>query len=120
MASSANPLRNYTLFEKIILGNVVFGSSYKLGILWNATVEATVDDPNANPNALYKQKRIVRPMLMGEKIAAFLWGSAMSPVLAPLWLCNQLNYLDIYMQGKKPKDLGYVTDRRSLLDYVFM
>jgi hypothetical protein len=99
-----------SVFEKIILGNVVFGSSYKIGILWDATIETPGGEPNRNK---------MRPMLMGEKIGVFLWGTAMSPVLAPLWMCNQLNYLDIYRQGKTPKDFGYNTVRKSLLDYVF-
>lgn len=110
---------NLGLFEKILLGNYIVGSAYKFGILWNAKVEATVDDPDASPKSTFKQKKILRPMLMGEKITTFLWGSAMSPVLAPLWMCNQLNYLDLYMQSKTPKECGYGTERRTMLDYVF-
>lgn len=96
----------WSVFEKITLGNVIFGSSYKLGILWNAQISTESNSCE------------MRPMLIGEKIGAFLWGTALSPVLAPLWMCNQLNYLDIYRQGKTPKDFGYGADRKSVLDYV--
>ena len=99
-----------TLLERVVLFNLLFGAPYKLGILWNAKIEASLEDDT----------RILRPMLIGEKTAAFLWGTAMSPVLAPIWMCNQLNYLDIYRQGKTPKEFGYQSERRTLLDYVFM
>jgi len=99
-----------TLFERITLGNLLFGATYKFGILWNAQIETSLED----------NTRILRPMLIGEKTAAFLWGTALSPVLAPLWMCNQLNYADMYWQGKTPKECGYQSERRALLDYVFL
>lgn len=96
--------------ERITMVNIAFGSLYKLGILWNAQIETPGDLPN-RPGS--------RPMLIGEKIGVFLGGTVMSPVLAPLWMCNQLNYLDIYRQGKSPKDFGYEVRRKTVLDYVF-
>lgn len=107
----------WATFEKIILGNVLFGGSYKVAILWNGEIESWVEE--SLPQQQQTKKKIMRPMLMGEKIMAFMWGTAMSPVLAPLWMCHQLNYLDMYMQGKKPKELGYESPRRCIMDYVF-
>jgi hypothetical protein len=43
----------------------------------------------------------------------------MSPVLAPLWMCHQLNHLDLARQGKTPAEVGYAVERRALLAYVF-
>lgn len=94
-------LRNYFA---VAMG---YGAAHKLVLLWNADVETYT-----------KIGKTRRPMLMGEKLSAFALGMVYSPLLSPVWLMTDLDYLDMYMSGKKPSDYGYGQERSSTFDYV--
>lgn len=101
----SNIIRNY------LFATTAFGASYKMLMLWNATVETCIDGKTA-----------LRPLLMGEKLVAFSLGTVCSPLLAPLWAMQSLDHLDMYMMGKTPKELGigHRTRRDTLFDHVYL
>jgi hypothetical protein len=80
-----------------------YSAARKLGMLWNADVESG---------------KITRPMLLGEKLTVFGMSMAYSPFIFPMWLMSDLDYLDIYMSGKKPSDYGYGQEKTNKWDYI--
>ena len=84
-----------------------YGAAHKLGMLWNANVESYTSNG-----------KIIRPMLMGEKLSVFTISMVYSPIMSPVWLMTDLDYLDIYMSGKKPSDYGYGQEKTCAWDYI--
>ena len=67
---------------------------HKLPSLWDGAVEGR----NGRP----------RRMLAGENIGALVLSLALGPVLAPAWLLDVVNRLDVFMLGHNAQeDYGY-------------
>lgn len=95
-------MRNYCI------GAASFTGIYKGCLLWNAEIQTWDDD----------YKKVMRPLFLGEKMVVLGASVAVSPALAPLWVANCLDRVDIYMRGKQPKDYSYETTKRFLMHYI--
>ena len=49
----------------------------------------------------------MRRMLAGEKVGALALSLAIGPVLAPVWLLDDVNRLDVFMLGHAQEEYGY-------------
>ena len=95
------------ILKYYLAGTMGYGAGRKFAMLWNADVEAYTCNG-----------RITRPMLMGDKLSVFTMSMVYSPIIWPVWMMTDLNYLDIYMSGKKPSDYGYDQKKTCTWDYV--
>ena len=108
-----------SFLKKYYVAASIYGAVHKISILNQATIDAYVPNPSAASNALFKEKKIQRPMLLGEKITAFTVGVIISPCFAPFWISDHLNRLDLLVRDKKAEEYGYSIRRTILLDYIF-
>lgn len=99
--------------EKYGVGAMIFGATYKALILHNGTIDIYAQLPDSDT-----KKKIKRPLLLGEKLLCFTMGVALSPVLAPIWACRQLDRFDIAWRDKTPQEMGYDANRTTILDYL--
>jgi hypothetical protein len=100
--------------EKYGVGTMIFGAAYKALILHNGTIDTYAHVPGSDT-----KKKIKRPLLLGEKLICFSMGVAISPMLAPFWVCRQLDRFDIAWRDKTPQEMGYDGNRTTVLDYLF-
>lgn len=73
----------------------VYTGARKTLQLWDAKVERRID-------CEYKKTN----MLLGEKLYVFGISMAMSPVLVPVYVYNDLNLIDVYLKRQNPEDYG--------------
>lgn len=86
---------------------IAFGIPYKFFVLWDAKIETYA-----------KAKTIQRPMLAGEKLSAFGISMVYSPVLAPFWISNCLDKIDIYFSRLNAEEIGVTTQPSTFLGYI--
>ena len=92
------------VFVKYVLATQAYGTLRRMISLWDGEVYS------------YDKKKHV-PMLLGDKLSACAVSMAYAPILAPLWIVNDLNHVDIYMRRHKPDDYDIPTPR-SWFDHV--
>jgi hypothetical protein len=63
----------------------------------------------------------MKPMPLGDKIFVMGVCTFYAPVMAPIWLTNDINYIDVCLRGYDPKEF-FRTDKKQYYthDYIFM
>jgi hypothetical protein len=99
-----------TFFRRYFLGAAAYGSARKILQLWDAKTYS-YSGYNEPP----------KPMPLGDKLGVFTASIIAAPYITPIWVVEDLNYLDVYMRGHNPdeffqKKMINITG----IDYIFM
>lgn len=95
---------------RYFLATVAYGSVRKLCHLWKAETSeySSYDEPN-------------KPMPLGDKVGVFAGSLFVAPYIAPVWIMKDLNYMDVRLSGRDPKEFFKNKSRYiSAFDYIFM
>jgi hypothetical protein len=99
-----NILRNY------FLGAAAYGATRKLFQLWDAKTSyySECNEP-------------MKPMPLGDKLGVFAASIALAPYLSPMWVLEDINYMDVYLSGRDPKEF-FKNNNKCItgIDYIFM
>lgn len=96
--------------------SAAYGAVRKTSILRNAKIVKSKYD--------YEKREIVyntKPLFAGSKLGVFVISTVYSPVLTPIWLCKDLDYIDAKLTGKEEMyDSSSDNDKPTFaFEYVF-
>jgi hypothetical protein len=90
-----------------------YGMCRKAYELKDATITHDVYDGHS-----LKKAQVQRPILLGDKLLLTSYATMLSPFLIPIHIKNDINKLQIHLQGLDPNDFE-VNKKEHLYDYIF-
>jgi hypothetical protein len=100
-------LKNYYIIA------LSYGMCRKAYELKNATITHDTYDSHS-----LKKVKVERPILLGDKLLLTSYATVLSPFLIPIHIKNDINKLQMHLQGLDPNDFE-VNKKEHLYDYIF-
>jgi hypothetical protein len=92
-------------YKYAVIGLFSYGYIRSMLKLWDADVRVTHDNQ-------------MKPMLLGDKIAAFTGSLFLTPFLAPFWVINDVNRIDLYFRGGSISEYGLQRKPSTILQHI--
>lgn len=103
----APEMRNFLGYY--FLGTAAYGAIRKTVQVWNATTTSYNVSYSDDP----------KPMPLGDKLGLVVGSAILAPYISPIWMRNDINYIDIKCRGLDHKKYFGEDRDSSSLDYLF-